>query len=81
MVEQCADGNEAILQEMQLWYQVGRKVVDPRTGALIQLSGDACSLKCVTVLAVKLAVPPQAPEPEDNIDLASLRAASFQQPN
>lgn len=70
-----ADNDPEILQEMQSWYIVGRKVVDPRTGALTQLAGDACSPVCVSVLAVKLALPP---EPDDNIDLAFLRAANPQ---
>ena len=72
-----ADQDPAILQEMQLWYTVARKVIDPRTGALTQLMGDACGLECVSVVAVKLAVPSQD-EPADNIDLAGLRAKNFQ---
>jgi hypothetical protein len=72
-----ADQDPVILQAMQSWYTVARKVIDPRTGALTQMMGDACGLECVTVVAVKLAVPPQDAEPADNIDLASLRAANF----
>ena len=72
-----ADQDPVTLQEMQAWYTVARKVIDPRTGALTQLMGDACGLECVSVVAVKLAVPPQD-EPADDIDLASLRAKNFQ---
>jgi hypothetical protein len=74
-----ADNNPAILQEMQAWFIVGRKIVDPRTGQLTQLGGDACSIPCVAVLAVKLAVPPE--EPAETIDLASLRVSNLTQPS
>lgn len=66
-----ADQNKAILEEMQQWYTVGRKVIS--NGQMIQLSAEACSLACVPAAAVKLALPPQEEEPADRIDLASLR--------
>lgn len=71
-----ADLQPLVLQEMQEWYMVGHKVVDPRTGELRNVVGDACGLACVPVVAVKLALPSQ--ESESNIDLASLRASNFQ---
>ena len=67
-----ADDHPNILAEMQEWYIVGRKVVAPN-GQLTSLSADACSLACVPAAAVKLALP-KFEEPEDTIDLASLRA-------
>jgi hypothetical protein len=71
-----ADGNPTILQEMQEWYNVNRKVVTP-DGRLAQLTGDACSLSCVPVVAVKLALPPAQQEQTDQIDLSSLRTANL----
>lgn len=76
-----ADNNPGILQEMQAWFTVARKIVDPRTGALTQMMGDACGLACVPVVAVKLALPPMPEEPADDIDLAGLRAGNFNRPN
>lgn len=82
-----ADTNEPILAEMQEWYVVNRKVIvrNPMTGReeLTTIVADACSMVCVPAAAVKLALPPRIaePEPENEIDLASLRAANFPQPN
>ena len=67
-----ADQNPVTLAQMQEWFVVGRKAVID--GALRQLSADACSAVCVTVVALKLLVPPEpVDEPTDQIDLASLR--------
>lgn len=71
-----ADQNLTLLEEMQEWYTVSHKVIDPRTGQLTQLMGDACSLPCVPPVAVKLAVP--APPISDGIDLESLRAKNME---
>jgi hypothetical protein len=70
-----ADLNISVLDEMQEWYSVQRKVVG-EGGRLIGLSADACSLSCVPAAAIKLALPPQNQEPADDIDMNSLRAAN-----
>lgn len=71
---------EAIL-EMQNWYLITRAVV--MGGRFEKISANACSLVCLPAAGVKLALPPRIaePEPENEIDLASLRAANFQQPS
>jgi hypothetical protein len=69
---------EAAILEMQEWYMITRAVVV--NGQFQKISVNACSLACVPAAAVKLALPEQR-EPDDNIDLASLRAANFNQPN
>jgi len=74
-----ADMNEPLLEEMQEWYIVQRKVVV--RGQLTAIAADACSLACVPAAAVKLALPPQSGEDQGSIDLASLQAANFQAPN
>ena len=63
--------DETIL-EMQNWYTVIREIFDGRQFQKIAV--QACSLACVPVAAVKLALPKVADEPE--IDLASLRDPS-----
>jgi hypothetical protein len=68
-----ADQNQVIIDEMQEWYSVGRKLVID--GRMTQLAVDACSLNCVVVAAAKMV--PQPESPADKIDLASLRTTSF----
>lgn len=63
------------LAEMQAWFLLTRKVIID--GRPTQITGNACSLACVSAVAVKMALPPQE-EPADDIDLASLRASNFQ---
>lgn len=70
---------EPALIEMQEWYLITRAVM--MDGRFVKMAANACTLACVPAAAVKLALPPQAEEPADNIDLASLRASNFQQPN
>lgn len=70
-----ADNNIHILQEMQEWYTIVHKVVDYREGKLVQLAGDACSLDCIPVLAVKLQIPSE--ENGGQIDIDALRAGDF----
>ena len=72
-----ADSNEPLLEEMQAWYIVRRKVI--LRGQLTEIAADACSLACVPAAAVKLALPPQDTA-ADNIDLAALRVTT-EQPN
>lgn len=71
-----ADDKPEILIEMQEWYIVGRKVIDPQ-GRMGSISVDACSLACVPAAAIKLALPKFAEEPADKIDLASLRQSNL----
>lgn len=73
-----ADMNEPILEEMQEWYIVNRKVII--RGQMTAIAADACSLACVPAAAVKLALPSQETA-ADNIDLASLRVGNSEQPN
>lgn len=71
---------EPSILEMQEWYLITRAVFFQ--GRFEKISANACSLACVPVAAVKLALPPAPPEePTDDIDLASLRAATFTKPN
>lgn len=65
-----ADDNPTVINEMQEWYIVTRKLF--LGGRLTQLTADACSLACTPAAAVKLALPPQE-DTADKIDLASLR--------
>lgn len=67
-----ADLNIEILREMQEWYAVAHKVINYQTGQLAELKGDACSVACVPVLAVKLQLPDDSP-----IDIESLRAGNI----
>jgi hypothetical protein len=73
-----AEMNEPLLEQMQEWYIVTRKVI--QRGQLTAIAADACSLACVPGAAVKLALP-SADMAADNIDLAALRAANYQQPS
>ena len=73
--ETIGTSQQDIIDEMQKWYGVGRKVL--LNGEIVQLSVDACSLACVPVAAVKLALPKVADESVDEIDLASLRAQNL----
>jgi len=67
--------SENTLREMENWYTVIREVV---VGDRFQkLLAQACSLACVPVAAVKLALPPAPPEAPE-IDLASLRTGGNQ---
>lgn len=71
-----ADQNSFVLAEMQEWFIVGRKAIID--GQMRQLSADACSVDCVSVVALKLLIPPSMQEtPADNIDLASLRTSGL----
>ena len=72
---------EQAINEMQDWYLVIRNVILPdETGRprFTKVQSNACSLPCVPAAAIKLALPSPANEPEDNIDLASLRAGNVQ---
>lgn len=62
-------------KQMEAWYTVIREVF--MDGQPVKMMVQACSLPCVPVAAVKLAMPPQQEEPADNIDLASLRASNY----
>ena len=73
-----ADMNEPILEEMQEWYIVNRKVVI--NGQLTTIAADACSLACVPAAAVKLALPKREMA-ADNIDLAALQVSTQDKPN
>ena len=64
--------SENTVNEMTAWYTVIREVFDPEARGFVKLLVQACSLACVPVAAVKLALPPREEEP--TIDLASLRA-------
>jgi len=66
---EMVDPSEAMMQEIENWYTVGRAV--RAEGRVLKMMAEACCLACVPAAAVKLALPPAAPEPE--IDLASLR--------
>lgn len=72
-----ADQNPTILQEMQEWFDVGRKVVV--NGQMLQLSAHACSVPCVSIVAVNLMAPPQTQEDDqpDKINLADLRVSDL----
>jgi hypothetical protein len=70
---------EETLASMQQWYKVTRKLMVDKQP--VEFKADACSLACVPAAAVKLALPPQQEEPADDIDLGSLRASNFSQPN
>ena len=72
-----ADMNEPVLQEMQEWYIVTRKVVI--RGQMTAITADACCLACVPAAAVKLALP-ASEVAADNIDLAALRVTT-EKPN
>lgn len=72
-----ADMNEPVLQEMQEWYIVNRKVII--RGQMTAIAADACCLACVPAAAVKLALP-ASEVAADNIDLAALRVTT-EQPN
>ena len=65
-----------VLAEMQEWYVVGRKIIDPN-GRPVSISADACSLACVPAAAVNLALPKFKDQPADDIDLASLRVSNL----
>ena len=67
---------EQAINEMQDWYLITRAIV--MDGRFTKVQANACSLPCVPAAAIKLALPSPANEPEDNIDLASLRAGNFQ---
>ena len=67
---------ESDILEMQEWYLVTRAVVIQ--GQVQKIQGSACSLTCLPVVGVKLAIPPAAEEPADDIDMASLRASNIQ---
>jgi hypothetical protein len=68
-----ADQNIDTLREMQEWYSVIHKVIDYHDGQLRQLAGDACSVDCVAVLAVKLQLPSTD---ESGIDFDALRSGA-----
>jgi hypothetical protein len=70
---------EPAILDMQEWYLIIRNVVIE--GRFTKIQVNACSLGCVPAAAVKLALPKQAEEPADDIDLSQLRAANFEQPN
>lgn len=70
-----ADENPTVLNEMQEWYIVTRKLF--LNGELTQLTADACCLACTPAAAVKLALPIQQRESAAEVDLASLRAADL----
>jgi hypothetical protein len=71
--------DEEVVKKLEEWYTVVREVFF--RGQFEKMLVHACSLPCVPVAAVKLALPPQQDEPEDNIDIASLRAANYTKPN
>lgn len=73
-----AEMNEPLLEDMQEWYIASRKVII--RGQLTTIAADACSLACLPAAGVKLALP-SADMAADNIDLAALRAANYQQPS
>lgn len=78
---ELVNATEQSILEMQEWYLITRKVILPdEIGRphFTQVQVNACSLPCVPAAAVKLALPQQEQAPEDNIDLASLRAANYQ---
>ena len=70
-----ADDNPNMLNEMQQWFVVGRKIVN-KHDQLVAISGDACSVTCVAVVAVKLSNP-EASSDTNKIDLSSLRAGNL----
>jgi hypothetical protein len=73
-----ADDKPEVLREMEEWYQVVHRIVHPQTGQLVPLMGDACSLACVSAVAVKLAVPDDAVGLSNQVDLAALRSQNFE---
>jgi hypothetical protein len=54
------------------WYMIGRQFPSGEA-----VKAQACSLECVPVVAVKIALPPAEPQDEPAIDLSALRAGDF----
>ena len=73
---ELVNAKESDILEMQEWYLITRAVI--LNGQFQKISVNACSLACLPVAGVKLALPTQAEEPADNIDMASLRAGNIQ---
>jgi hypothetical protein len=67
---EMVEPSEAQIVEMTEWFTVIREFFDGQH--FIKAIVQACNLQCVPAAAVKLAMP-VAPEPIDNIDLASLQ--------
>lgn len=73
-VYEMVDTPDEVITEMTQWIVLARQVADSKTGRFIGLKGQACSLPCVNLAALKLAqVPSNMP---DDIDLSGLRMAT-----
>jgi hypothetical protein len=73
---ELVNASEETIDGLSKWHQItrGMIVMTERGPEFRKFSVHACSLACVNAAAVKLQLPPQ--EPEQEIDLASLRSNS-----
>lgn len=74
---ELVNSSQETVEALQNWYTVIREILimTPEGPRFHKLMVQAHALECVPAAAVKLALPPQF-EPEEEVDLASLRQAN-----